>query len=722
MRGFIFFLLLLFLGFIFPSRSFAQTYTFEVTQGFSAPRPSVPGVGSVFFVKNFGIQYHGGKVWLSGSPDGTGNMNFADTLQVVKIPTGTFTYNAAPGCVLQASIPPQDITSYFTLFNLGMNPGYVRLIDWCGRTKNIGPIYITEIIPTATPTPTPTALPTPTPTPTPSEPEPFLDLPWDYESDGLTFSEAALSINSYFDHEYPLLSSGLGEPEEANQSIVNFYGLEKTTDPYSRHDGYDYGKKAKVYINEPVLAAGGGTATYVNTCGACGNMILIDHGNGYQTRYLHLQPDGLITKTPGEEVEVSQGDVIGMVGATGNVVPKGELGAHIHFGIFQDKDEDGSFGDNIPDGVTDPFGWQGEGDDPWEIYEFIQNEEEKTGNESHYLWVHPIEEVQENIGQQGGTVEEGRNTVVIPPGVLSEVLIFNLKNQPIVEASASLTSAGTSFSVTAKDFFGNIITQFSDPIDIIIDYSGWDLSRFDPSTLSIYSSPDGIEWAKENTVFDYFEHTASAQVSHFTHFALMGERIDTISPETNLALLGDEGEPGWFRSDVAIRLDAADNAGGLGVDYTFYNLDGMGWTEYTGDISVVGEGEHVIQYYSADLDENIEDIKSSEFFIDKTSPKLHLNVTPTTIWPPDGKLVVITIEKSLEEENVKSKRLFLMDEYFNFTPYDLGIDDASVLIQAKRNGGDIDGRVYIIKFTVDDLAGNVSSVQQEVRVLHDQGN
>src|SRR5690606_28615597 len=35
--------------------------------------------------------------------------------------------------------------------------------------------------------------------------EPFLELPWDYESKNMSFTEAALAINAYFDHEYPLL-------------------------------------------------------------------------------------------------------------------------------------------------------------------------------------------------------------------------------------------------------------------------------------------------------------------------------------------------------------------------------------------------------------------------------------------------------------------------------------------------------------------------------------
>src|SRR3989338_10710026 len=43
----------------------------------------------------------------------------------------------------------------------------------------------------------------------PSPPVPFLDLPWDYEGKGLSFEKAALTINAYFDHEYPLQSRGL---------------------------------------------------------------------------------------------------------------------------------------------------------------------------------------------------------------------------------------------------------------------------------------------------------------------------------------------------------------------------------------------------------------------------------------------------------------------------------------------------------------------------------
>lgn len=93
-------------------------------------------------------------------------------------------------------------------------------------------------------------------------PTPFLDLPWDYESKGLSFSEAALAINSYFDHEYPLLSSGFNEPNSAKNTVTTFRGEFGTNLEYSTHDGYDYGKRSKVNIGDPVLASASGCASY----------------------------------------------------------------------------------------------------------------------------------------------------------------------------------------------------------------------------------------------------------------------------------------------------------------------------------------------------------------------------------------------------------------------------------------------------------------------------
>lgn len=74
----------------------------------------------------------------------------------------------------------------------------------------------------------------------------------------------------------------------------------------------------------PVFAADNGVVVYSgwNDYGY-GNVIVIDHGNGWQTLYAHLMDGGLNVSCG---AYVTQGDVIGYVGSTGN-----SSGPHLHF-------------------------------------------------------------------------------------------------------------------------------------------------------------------------------------------------------------------------------------------------------------------------------------------------------------------------------------------------------------------------------------------------------
>ncbi len=79
------------------------------------------------------------------------------------------------------------------------------------------------------------------------------------------------------------------------------------------------------WIGNPVRAADGGTvisAGWNNT--GYGNMILINHGNGFVTRYGHLSK---ISVRVGQVVK--QGQQIGLMGSTGN-----STGPHLHFEVI----------------------------------------------------------------------------------------------------------------------------------------------------------------------------------------------------------------------------------------------------------------------------------------------------------------------------------------------------------------------------------------------------
>lgn len=91
-------------------------------------------------------------------------------------------------------------------------------------------------------------------------------------------------------------------------------------DYWSGHLGIDIaaGEGAAIY------AADSGVVVYAGPIGGgYGNMIMIDHGNGYHSLYAHLS---VVSVYCGQSVY--QGNVIGLAGSTGN-----STGAHLHFEI-----------------------------------------------------------------------------------------------------------------------------------------------------------------------------------------------------------------------------------------------------------------------------------------------------------------------------------------------------------------------------------------------------
>ncbi len=112
--------------------------------------------------------------------------------------------------------------------------------------------------------------------------------------------------------------------------ITSGYGnrLHPIQGVYKYHSGIDIGNAG---YGAPVIAATDGVVTFAGVMGGYGNCVMINHGDGIVTLYGHGQE---ILTTLG--TEVSKGDVIMLVGSTGN-----STGPHLHFevrknGIIQD--------------------------------------------------------------------------------------------------------------------------------------------------------------------------------------------------------------------------------------------------------------------------------------------------------------------------------------------------------------------------------------------------
>jgi murein DD-endopeptidase MepM/ murein hydrolase activator NlpD len=89
----------------------------------------------------------------------------------------------------------------------------------------------------------------------------------------------------------------------------------------SQHTGIDMA----VPLGTPILAAMSGTVVSASYSSIYGNYVIINHGNGYQTLYGHMQK---ILAQKGQIV--NQGSKIGLVGSTGY-----STGPHLHFSVYK---------------------------------------------------------------------------------------------------------------------------------------------------------------------------------------------------------------------------------------------------------------------------------------------------------------------------------------------------------------------------------------------------
>jgi murein DD-endopeptidase MepM/ murein hydrolase activator NlpD len=104
--------------------------------------------------------------------------------------------------------------------------------------------------------------------------------------------------------------------------ISSYFGVRP--DPFdgqsARHTGIDIATP----FGTPVHAVAEGMVTFAGVRHGYGNVVEIDHGNGYMTRYAH---NSKLDVHPGQHVQV--GEVIAQAGSTGR-----STGSHVHFEVW----------------------------------------------------------------------------------------------------------------------------------------------------------------------------------------------------------------------------------------------------------------------------------------------------------------------------------------------------------------------------------------------------
>lgn len=120
-----------------------------------------------------------------------------------------------------------------------------------------------------------------------------------------------------------LVSRPLTLPIFGNPTLTSGFGgrLDPFTKTWGAHEGLDFQES----IGSKILSAGAGRVRFSGWEASYGNSILIDHGNGYISRYAHASR---LFVREGDHVQNQQ--LIGLVGSTGR-----STGPHLHFEIIK---------------------------------------------------------------------------------------------------------------------------------------------------------------------------------------------------------------------------------------------------------------------------------------------------------------------------------------------------------------------------------------------------
>jgi len=210
--------------------------------------------------------------------------------------------------------------------------------------------------------------------------------------------------------------------------------------------------------------------------------------------------------------------------------------------------------------------------------------------------------------------------------------------------------------------------------------------------------------------------------------ALLFSASDSSAPITTAAVSGPVGSNGWYRGPVQVTLTSTD-AGGA-VASTTYSLDGGATVPYTAPFGVAGDGIHSLSFFSVDGSGNTESPNTLALKIDGTAPTASAAALPASLWPPDGRTVLVTVSGTVADAtsgvDPSSARFSVVDEYGQVQPTGAvsigsgGHYTAAVSLPASRNGSDKDGRRYTIVVRVLDNAGNLGTATTLVTVPHDR--
>lgn len=222
----------------------------------------------------------------------------------------------------------------------------------------------------------------------------------------------------------------------------------------------------------------------------------------------------------------------------------------------------------------------------------------------------------------------------------------------------------------------------------------------------------------------------------------MYARLVALNPPRTAAGATAGGQPyafgTWTADDVEVSLDAVNPIRESGVGPTYYAVDnpdclpdgdlGAACSVYSGPFTIDTSGQHTVSFFSFNASEGKEPPKSVQVWVDKDPPVMTCTADPSTLWPPNGKLVPVTTSVTAVDAVSGPEPFTLVDVSTNqgnaqadIKGFEVGTADTDGALRARRDGNGHGPRLYTLTYESADALGNVGQCLLRVFVPHDQG-
>lgn len=186
------------------------------------------------------------------------------------------------------------------------------------------------------------------------------------------------------------------------------------------------------------------------------------------------------------------------------------------------------------------------------------------------------------------------------------------------------------------------------------------------------------------------------------------ESQDLDKPETVINLSGNQGDGGWYKSNVEVSLSSQDNEGGAGILKTEYSLDnGQNWIIYQQPFIIFQEGTTTVFYQAIDRTGNIEITKEGIIKIDATPPTVNI------VAPYNG------------QEFLQSDIFFIDYEVFDNSSGVANLSlslDGNALAPSSIKLSNYNPGEHILKIEAVDFAGNRSEAELEFNIIESEAS